>query len=331
MERLIIDAKGLGKDYRIRAQEKSFIKRMFQTKYEIKTAVSSIDIQINEGEIVGFIGPNGAGKSTTIKMLTGILRPDRGSVTVNGIVPGENREQNALNIGAVFGQRSQLWWDIPVKDTLYLMKHMYRIPDEVFEENLSLYLEILGLKDFLNQPVRQLSLGQRMRADIACAILHNPRVLYLDEPTIGLDIFVKESVRKFIKEINEKRKTTVLLTTHDMTDIEKLCSRVMVIDKGAIIYDGSLENLKKKYGYHETIEARGRWEKDITDIAALPSVYLETTADKLLVHYDNRVINSEDILLRVMQNSQIRDIKIHEQKLDKLIQQLYEEEQYGLS
>lgn len=327
MGNLMIDAKALGKDYQIRVREGGVIKQLFSAKYEKKVAVSSINLQIQEGEIVGIIGPNGAGKSTTIKMLTGILQPDRGSVTVNGIVPGENRVQNALNIGVVFGQRSQLWWDIPVKDTLQLMKHLYHIPEEVYQENLKLYTEILGLKDFLNQPVRQLSLGQRMRADIACAILHNPKVLYLDEPTIGLDIFVKEAVRKFVKEINEQKRTTVLLTTHDMTDIEKLCSRVIVIDKGAIIYEGSLEQLKEKYGYHETIEAKGSWDaQTVSVLESLSSVYVENKNDKLLVHFDNRVINSEEILLKIMQNNQIRDIKVHEQQLDQIIQQLYQEE-----
>lgn len=328
---MMIDAKGIGKDYRIRKQDGSFIKRMFRSEYDIKVAVTSIDIQIKEGEIVGFIGPNGAGKSTTIKMLTGILQPDRGHVTVNGIVPGENRVQNALNIGVVFGQRSQLWWDIPVKDTLHLMKHMYHIPEDVYQENLALYSEILGMKEFLNQPVRQLSLGQRMRADIACAILHNPKVLYLDEPTIGLDIFVKEAVRKFVKEINEQKKTTVLLTTHDMTDIEKLCSRVMVIDKGMVIYEGSLEHLKEKYGYQETVEAKGCWDsRTVMEVKELPSTFVEKEADKLLVHFDNRVVNSEEILFKIMQDNQIRDIKIHEKKLDKIIQQLYQEGKHGI-
>lgn len=328
---MMIDAKGLGKDYRIRRHEGSLIKRIFHSDYDRKVAVTSIDIQMKEGEIVGFIGPNGAGKSTTIKMLTGILQPDRGKVTVNGIVPGENRVQNAMNIGVVFGQRSQLWWDIPVKDTLHLMKHMYHIPEDVYQENLDLYSEILGMKEFLNQPVRQLSLGQRMRADIACAILHNPKVLYLDEPTIGLDIFVKEAVRKLVKEINEQKKTTVLLTTHDMTDIEKLCSRVMVIDKGMVIYEGSLEHLKEKYGYQETVEAKGCWDsRTVMEIEALPSAFVKMEADKLLVHFDNRVVNSEQILFPIMQNNQIRDIKIHEKKLDKIIQQLYQEGKHGI-
>lgn len=331
MGNLMIDAKALGKDYQIRVREGGVVKQLFSAKYEKKVAVSGIDLQIREGEIVGIIGPNGAGKSTTIKMLTGILQPDRGSVTVNGIVPGENRIQNALNIGVVFGQRSQLWWDIPVKDTLQLMKHLYRIPEDVYQENLELYTEILGLKEFLNQPVRQLSLGQRMRADIACAILHNPKVLYLDEPTIGLDIFVKEAVRKFVKEINEQKRTTVLLTTHDMTDIEKLCSRVIVIDKGAIIYEGSLEQLKEKYGYHEIVEAKGIWDvKTVSELEALTSVSVENINDKLLIHFDNRVINSEEILLKIMQNNQIRDIKVHEQQLDQIIQQLYQEEKNGI-
>lgn len=324
MEHMIIDAKGIGKDYRIRIRQGKFLKRFLSNTYQVKEAVKHLDLQIKEGEIIGFIGPNGAGKSTTIKMLTGILQPDRGEIMVNGINPGKERVKNAKNIGVVFGQRSQLWWDIPLIDTLHLMKHMYSIPDHVYQENLALYSEILGLKDFINQPVRQLSLGQRMRADIACAILHNPKVLYLDEPTIGLDIFAKEAVRKFVKEINEQKKTTVLLTTHDMTDIEKLCSRVMVIDKGAIIYEGSLEDIKNKYGFHETIEAKGKWNVDVLkEISEFPSVSTEQIGEKLLIHFDNRKISPEEILLVVLQNKQLRDVKIHEQELDKIIQQLY--------
>uniref|UniRef100_UPI00405665C4 ABC transporter ATP-binding protein n=1 Tax=Acetatifactor sp. TaxID=1872090 RepID=UPI00405665C4 len=327
MNRVMIDVKGLGKDYQIRVPEGNFLKQIFGRKYEKKVAVHSIDFQIDEGEIVGFIGPNGAGKSTTIKMLTGILQPDRGSVTVNCINPGENRIENTRNIGVVFGQRTQLWWDIPLKDTLHLMKYMYRIPEEIYQENLALYSEILGLKEFIDLPVRQLSLGQRMRADIACAILHNPKILYLDEPTIGLDIFVKDAVRKFVREINEQKRTTVLLTTHDMTDIEKLCSRVMVIDKGRIIYTGSLEQLKSKYGYQEIVEAKGNWENDfLHKIALLPSVSVEKMDDKVLIHFDNREIDSDQILLTIMRNKQIRDIRVHEQKLDGIIQQLYREE-----
>lgn len=331
MNRVMIEARGLGKDYQIRIQEGSVLQQLFCRRYEKKAAVHNIDFCINEGEIVGFIGPNGAGKSTTIKMLTGILAPDRGSVIVNGIHPGKNRRENTANIGVVFGQRTQLWWDIPLKDTLHLMKHMYRIPEEIYLENLAVYSEILGLTEFMEQPVRQLSLGQRMRADIACAILHNPKVLYLDEPTIGLDIFVKEAVRKFVKEINEQKKTTVLLTTHDMTDIEKLCSRVMVIDKGSIIYEGTLEQLKGRYGYQETIEARGKWENNfVNKLMLLPSVNVEKAEDKLFVHFDRREIDSDQILLMVMENKQIRDIKVQEQKLDGIIQQLYQEGQDGL-
>ena len=331
MEHVIIEAKGLGKDYQIRIPEGNFLQQLFCRRYEKKEAVHNLDFIIHEGEIIGFIGPNGAGKSTTIKMLTGILKPDRGRVTVNGIEPGKNRMKNTADIGVVFGQRTQLWWDIPLKDTLHLMKYMYRIPEEVYQENLALYSEILGLTEFMNMPVRQLSLGQRMRADIACAILHNPKVLYLDEPTIGLDIFVKESVRKFVREINEQKKTTVLLTTHDMTDIEKLCSRVMVIDKGNIIYEGTLEQLKSRYGYQETIEAKGKWGNDcLREVMQLPSVSVDKSEDRIFIHFDNRKIDSDRILLMVMENKQIRDIKVHEQKLDGIIQQLYREEQDGL-
>lgn len=324
MKRTIIDAKGIGKDYQIRVQQGNMIKRFFSNTYEKKEAVKNLNLQIEEGEIIGFIGPNGAGKSTTIKMLTGILQPDRGEITVNGINPGKERVKNARNIGVVFGQRSQLWWDIPLVDTLHLMKHMYAIPDKVYQENMALYSEILGLKDFINQPVRQLSLGQRMRADIACAILHNPKILYLDEPTIGLDILVKQAVRKFVKEINEQKRTTIILTTHDMTDIEKLCSRVMVIDKGVIIHEGSLEEIRSKYGFQETIEAKGKWNDDvIKTVSRFPSVAVEQAGEKLLVHFDNRKISAEEILLVILQNKQLRDVKVREQELDKIIQQLY--------
>lgn len=236
-------------------------------------------------------------------MLTGILQPDRGQVFVNGIQPGKRRVDNAKNIGVVFGQRTQLWWDIPVKDTLHLMKHMYHIPEHIYRENLELYFDILGLEEFIHLPVRQLSLGQRMRADIACAILHNPQILYLDEPTIGLDIFVKENVRSFIHEINKKRCTTVILTTHDMSDIEKLCSRVMVIDRGKIIYDGSLQNLRDKYGHWESIEARGIWENDVQEkMLQLPSVSVTQEKDKIMIQYDNRKIDSDKVLFFLMKN-----------------------------
>lgn len=322
----IIKAENLGKNYQVRTRTDRFWKNIFSRQYEIKTAVEGVNFEIEKGEIIGYIGPNGAGKSTTIKMLTGILQPDKGQVLVNGLQPGKHRVDNAKNIGVVFGQRTQLWWDIPVKDTLHLMKYMYHIPEEIYQENLELYSDILGLGEFIHLPVRQLSLGQRMRADIACAILHNPQILYLDEPTIGLDIFVKENVRNFIHEINQKKRTTVILTTHDMSDIEKLCSRVMVIDHGKIIYDGTLQNLRTKYGHQESVEARGTWDEGFQDeMKQIPSVSITQEKDKITVQYDNRKTDSDKILFMLMKNQHIRDIKVHEQGLDGIIKQLYEE------
>ncbi|MBO6165479.1 MAG: ATP-binding cassette domain-containing protein [Eubacterium sp.] len=216
-------------------------------KRQMKKAVDDITFTIPTGEIVGFIGPNGAGKSTTIKMLTGILTPDSGTISIDGLNLKKNRKRIMLKIGVVFGQKSVLCWDIPVLDTLKLFKDMYRVPDAVYEENMKLFSEILGLDEFIKQPPRLLSLGQRMKADLAASLLYNPDILFLDEPTIGIDVLSKERIRDFIKEINAKRHTTIILTTHDVSDIETLCEKVIIIDKGSKLYDGTLGDLKELY------------------------------------------------------------------------------------
>ena len=221
----MIRVENLTKEFKINKKYPGFkgaIKSFFSTEYITKRAVDDISFEINDGEIVGYIGANGAGKSTTIKMMTGILTPTNGIVTVNGIVPYENREKNAKNIGVVFGQKTQLWWDLPISETFSLLKDIYDISDNDFEERMNFFKKVLGLEEFFLNPVRTLSLGQRMRADLAAALIHNPKVIYLDEPTIGLDVVVKESVRKAIKEINKKYGTTIILTTHDLNDIEEI-------------------------------------------------------------------------------------------------------------
>ncbi|MFF8651697.1 ATP-binding cassette domain-containing protein [Streptomyces griseoluteus] len=228
----------VGKVFEVR-KKTGFLKR---ERREVR-AVDSISFTVARGEMVGYIGPNGAGKSTTIKMLTGILTPTSGRLRVAGIDPSRERTRLASRIGVVFGQRTTLWWDLPLTDSYRLAHRMYRIPDARYRENLARCVELLELGDLLDVPVRQLSLGQRMRGDIAAALLHDPEVLYLDEPTIGLDVVSKAKVRGFLKELNAERGTTVLLTTHDLTDIEQLCSRVMVIDHGRLVYDGSLTGL----------------------------------------------------------------------------------------
>ena len=228
---------------------KGAIKSLFSTEYTVTSAVDNMNFEIEEGEVVGYIGSNGAGKSTTIKMMTGILTPTSGKVEVNGIIPYENRTENAMNIGVVFGQRTQLWWDLPLSETFSLLRDIYSVSSEDFKERMKFFNEVLEIDEFMLRPVRTLSLGQRMRADLAASLIHNPKILYLDEPTIGLDVVVKEKVRNAIKQINKKYNTTVILTTHDLEDIEELCDRIIIIDKGVKIYDGSLSEIKEKYGY----------------------------------------------------------------------------------
>lgn len=235
----IILAEGLTKTFTARAR----IGRLRRTRTAF-TAVDGIDLRVAPGELVGYIGPNGAGKSTTIKMLTGILTPTSGLLRVAGYEPQRERVRLARRIGVVFGQRTTLWWDLPLADSFTLLRRLYRIPQARFEENLRYYTEALDLGGFLDRPVRQLSLGQRMRGDLTAALLHDPAVVYLDEPTIGLDVVSKHAVRTFLRELNERTGTTILLTTHDIDDIERLCSRVVAIDHGRVTYDGSLERLR---------------------------------------------------------------------------------------
>ena len=227
---------------------KGAVKGLFSREKETKVAVDDISFSIGKGEIVGYIGSNGAGKSTTIKMMTGILVPSDGECLVNGINPSKRRKENAANIGVVFGQRTQLWWDLPLSESFTILKEIYSVSDEDYKERMVFLNKVLGLEEFFHKSVRTLSLGQRMRADLGAALLHNPKVLYLDEPTIGLDLVVKDNIRQAIKEINEKYQTTVVLTTHDIGDIEELCNRIIIIDKGKLIYDGSLAHLKDTYG-----------------------------------------------------------------------------------
>ncbi|MBO7638497.1 MAG: ATP-binding cassette domain-containing protein, partial [Treponema sp.] len=224
------------------------IANMFVPKYEIKKAVNELSFNIEKGEMVGFIGPNGAGKSSTIKMLSGILCPDKGSIKVNGYIPYKQRKSYVKNIGVVFGQKSQLQWDLPVIDSFELLRAIYRIPEDKYKKNLERFTEMLDMKGFIKQPVRQLSLGQRMRSDIVASLLHSPDIVFFDEPTIGVDVIGKETIRSFIKQLNKEDKVTMIFTTHDMQDIEQTCNRIIIIDKGSLMYDGSLHDIRSKYG-----------------------------------------------------------------------------------
>lgn len=245
------------KSYKIAKRNAGFgeaFKALFRREYEVIHALSDVSFTIRDGEMVGYIGPNGAGKSSTIKILSGILTPDSGIVTVDGRVPYKNRMEHVKEIGVVFGQRSQLWWDVPVIDSFELLKDIYSIPKGTYHANLEELTELLNLAELLRSPARQLSLGQRMRCEIAASLLHSPRILFLDEPTIGLDAVSKIAVREFIKKQNELHKTTVILTTHDMQDIEALSQRIILIGKGKILLDGTLEDIKRgDAGIDETV------------------------------------------------------------------------------
>lgn len=330
----MIRVENLIKEFKINKKYPGFkgaIKSFFSTEYVTKKAVDDISFEINDGEIVGYIGANGAGKSTTIKMMTGILTPTNGTVTVNGVVPYENREKNAKNIGVVFGQKTQLWWDLPISETFSLLKDIYDITDNDFEERMRFFKEILGLDEFFLNPVRTLSLGQRMRADLAAALIHNPKVIYLDEPTIGLDVVVKESVRKAIKEINAKYGTTIILTTHDLNDIEELCSRIIIIDKGKKIYDGEIEGVKEKYGYLTTVEIQVKEDNlesfnEFTDIKEDDEFNLTYKDNKLLVTFNKNKISSADIIGRTMKKLNVVDFSIKETSIEDIVKKMYRNE-----
>ena len=331
----MIRVENLSKEFKINKKYPGFkgaIKSFFTTEYSTKRAVDNISFEINDGEIVGYIGANGAGKSTTIKMMTGILTPTNGIVTVNGVVPYENREKNAKNIGVVFGQKTQLWWDLPISETFSLLKDIYNINDNDFEERMKFLKKILDLDEFFLSPVRTLSLGQRMRADLAAALIHNPKVIYLDEPTIGLDVVVKESVRKAIKGINKKYGTTIILTTHDLNDIEELCSRIIIIDKGKKIYDGEIKGVKEKYGYLTTVEIQVKEDinldnfNEFTDMKEDEDFNLLYKDNKLFITFNKNKISSADIIGRTMKKLNVIDFSIRETSIEDIVKKMYRNE-----
>jgi ABC-2 type transport system ATP-binding protein len=323
----IIQVKDLHKEYRQRKGKEGLtgaVKDLFHREYRTVKAVDGVSFSIEKGEIIGYIGPNGAGKSTTIKMLIGILVPTGGKIEVNGIEPYKHREVNAKRIGVVFGQRTQLWWDIPVSETLSLMRYIYDVPEKQYQDNLKVFSDILGLDKFYHTPVRQLSLGQRMRADMACALLHNPDILYLDEPTIGLDVVVKERIREFILEVNKKRNTTVILATHDMSDIERLSSRVMVINSGKLVYDGELDALKRKYGTEEMViaELPGKIE-DTSELYKLGVDEVTYDDNKITIKYDSAKINSSVVVRWLVDKADTKDISIKVTPIEDVIRKMY--------
>lgn len=311
---------------------KGAVKGLFSSEKIVKRAVEDISFSIEKGEIVGYIGSNGAGKSTTIKMMTGILNPTRGECLVNGINPSQNRRENAKNIGVVFGQRTQLWWDLPLSESFTILKEIYDVSDEDYQHRMEFLNQVLELQDFFDKPVRTLSLGQRMRADLGAALLHNPKVLYLDEPTIGLDLIVKDNIRKAIKEINEKYQTTVILTTHDIEDIEELCSRIIIIDQGKKIYDGSLQTLKDTYGTKRKVvmevkQPENVKKKRLSELLNISEedyqIELDNKNNVLAVWFDKNMLQVPQILAGVMNMSEVSDIQIQETELAEIVKEIY--------
>jgi ABC-2 type transport system ATP-binding protein len=319
-----IEVSRVSKTYRIvknRPGIRGAVVSLFHREYNLKHAVTDVSFSIDKGEIVGYIGPNGAGKSTTIKMLSGVLVPDAGEILVGGIVPCRERRKNAMRIGAVFGQRSQLYWDLPISDTFSLYRRLYEIPGDVYEHNRRLYVELLDMEDFIEQPVRQLSLGQKMKANLALAMLHNPDVLYLDEPTIGLDVMSKQILRQSIAALNREKNTTVILTTHDMNDIEAVCKRLILIDQGCKLFDGSLEVFKKRYEEAYAVKM---------EFTSLPRQWIPQNGFSLYSNKENlwivkveKRIRSKDALQLLIDRYEPENISIHEQDIEDIVKNIF--------
>ncbi|NSL52123.1 ABC transporter ATP-binding protein [Calidifontibacillus erzurumensis] len=328
----IIDVENLRKEfksYSSRGGLKGAFRDLFNRQYKIITAVDNISLKVKPGEMVGYIGENGAGKSTTIKMLTGILEPTSGKVLVNGLNPHRERERFTRTIGVVFGQRSQLWWDIAVQESFRLLKKVYKVSDRDYEEHMGHVISTLDIEPLLDKPVRKLSLGQRMRCELAAALIHNPPLLFLDEPTIGLDVLVKLKIREFLKEINEKFNTTILLTTHDLSDIEALCERVVILDEGKIIYDGSLTDLHSNWGDGKQIQfqfvyptKQNELEKLTRDLPVEWQKGEEANCWIANVNNEDDVVSA--VITRVVAASQISDMKMKEISTEEIVRNIYE-------
>ncbi|MCU6710353.1 ATP-binding cassette domain-containing protein [Paenibacillus sp. J5C_2022] len=328
MRKPIIELQDIGKTFQVAERTAGLaaaVKSLFIRKYRKVEALNDISFSIGEGEIVGYIGPNGAGKSTTIKVMSGILVPDKGSCTVMGFTPWRDRTPYVKHIGVVFGQRSQLWWDVPVIDSFQLLRDIYRIPEPIYRDNLKMLTDMLALDDILGVPVRQLSLGQRMRCEIAASLLHNPKLLFLDEPTIGLDAVSKIAVRKFIKRINRERGVTVILTTHDMSDIEALADRILMIGKGTLLYDGTLPDLKARFGSGRMLTIDYREHAEPIELPGASR--LSWTPERAVYAFDAERTKLADLIAPLSQHVELLDIAVDEKGIDEIIVQLYEEHQ----
>lgn len=309
------------------------IKSLFHPKNEIIKAVDDISFSVEKGEVLGFIGPNGAGKSTVIKMLTGILTPTSGVCRIGGQIPQENRKAYVRGIGVVFGQRTQLWWDLPLQETYSVLKEIYEVPEQDFKRRMAFLNEVLELDGFIKSPVRTLSLGQRMRADIAASMLHSPKVLFLDEPTIGLDVVVKDNIRKAIAKINAEEKTTIILTTHDLSDIELLCKRIVMIDKGKNVFDGSIQELKTNYGQMRELCFEMELENSLDALRyqekfSVPEGDITVAKDgcSVSVRFNSDSVPVGELLAYTLSKIKVKDINVKDADIEEIIRRIYRRE-----
>lgn len=335
----IIEIENLTKTFKVLNRHeglKGSIRDLFSRDYQYVNAVDDISVKIYPGEIVGYLGPNGAGKSTTIKMMTGILEPTGGEIIVNGLVPYKNRTQNAQNIGVVFGQRTQLWWALPVIESFKILKEIYNIDTDVYNDNLKLFDSIVNISSLYMKPVRQMSLGQRTLCDIVASFLHDPKIVFLDEPTIGLDVSMKSKIREIIKRINEIKGTTIILTTHDIGDIEALCKRAVIIDKGKMVYDNDFSQLKNKFGKYRTLKLEKNMEEKLNNgiydivkeinnnYGAMTVVEQENDPEWIELLINEDIITLTDVLNQCLRATNVNDIKIEEIRTEDIIKKIYE-------
>lgn len=329
----IIELKNVTKEFKVLNRSeglKGSFKDLFSRDYRIVRAVDDISLSVKQGEIVGFLGPNGAGKSTTIKMMTGVLEPSFGELIINNRIPYKERTKNSQEIGVVFGQRSQLWWSLPLIESFKILRDIYQIPQSEYDEMLELYSSLVNFKELLHKPIRQMSLGQRTLSDILAAFLHNPKIVFLDEPTIGLDVAMKSKIRELIAELNKQRNTTVILTTHDMGDVDALCERIIIIDKGKMLYDNDITHLRKFFGSYRTLKV---WPREPMEVV-VEKLSEELEDFEVVISKEEEwisiLVNEEKtsvlkVLSNIQENHKIKDVQLQEISTEEVIKKIYGE------
>jgi len=321
-----IDAEHLSKTFKVAKHRRGFagaLKNLVSRQHTLVKAVDGLSFHIQRGELVGYLGPNGAGKSTTVKMLTGILVPTGGQLSVGGITPWQRRVEHARRIGVVFGQRTSLWWDLPVVESFDLLRYIYKIPADRFRQNVKKFDDLLGLSEFFDTPVRSISLGQRMRADLAAAMLHDPEVVFLDEPTIGLDVVAKERIRTFIQQANTRSGTTFILTTHDLGDVKKLCKRVLMIDRGCLLFDGLLHELQERFGDERELVVD--FSEDYSHVSVDCAKVVHRDQRQVTYRFSRKTCSASELIQVLVQRYKIADLSVREPEVENTIRRIYEQ------